>query len=78
VIRGGYGVFYGQIYDSIPGVDLALGVLNKNHTSVENTLPYASGYPGSQVNNCLPLAACNLRRTLSNFTGNGSTLATGK
>ena len=73
VIRGGYGVFYGQIYDSIPGVDLALGVLNKNHTSVENTLPYASGYPGSQVNNLL--ATCGLQlggRTLSNFTGNGS------
>ena len=51
VIRGGYGIFYGQIYDSIPGVDLALGVLNKNHTAVENTLPYASAQPGSQVNN---------------------------
>ena len=58
VIRGGYGVFYGQIYDAIPGVDLALGVLNKNHTAVENTLPYASAYPGSQVNNLL--ATCGI------------------
>ncbi|MFZ0479171.1 MAG: TonB-dependent receptor [Terriglobales bacterium] len=58
VIRAGYGVFYGQIYDSIPGVDLALGVLNKNHTAVENTLPYASADPGSQVNNLL--ATCGI------------------
>ena len=58
VIRGGYGVFYGQIYDSIPGVDMALGVLNKNHTAVENTLPYASNYPGSQVKNLL--ATCGI------------------
>jgi len=58
VIRAGYGVFYGQIYDSIPGVDLALGVLNQNNTAVENTLPYASAYPGSQVNNLL--ATCGI------------------
>ena len=57
-IRGGYGIFYGQIYDSIPGVDMALGVLNQNHSAVENTLPYASGYPGSQVNNLL--ATCGI------------------
>jgi Carboxypeptidase regulatory-like domain len=73
VIRGGYGVFYGQIYDSIPGVDLALGVLNQNRTAVENNLPYASGYPGSQVNNLL--ATCGIQiggRPLPNYPGNGS------
>ena len=73
VIRGGYGIFYGQIYDSIPGVDLALGVLNKNGTAVENNLPYASNYPGSQVNNLIQ--TCGLQRGgvgLPNFLGNGS------
>jgi hypothetical protein len=36
VIRGGYGIFYGPIDSQIPQVDLSLGVLNKNHTTVEN------------------------------------------
>ncbi len=58
VIRAGYGIFYGQIYDSVPGVDRALGVLNKNGSAVENTLPYASGNPGSQVENLL--ATCGV------------------
>ena len=48
VIRAGYGVFYSQIYDVVPGVDFVLGVMNKNNTAVENTGP--SG-PGSQVAN---------------------------
>ncbi|MGA9529789.1 MAG: TonB-dependent receptor [Terriglobales bacterium] len=71
VIRGGYGIFYGQIYDSIPGVDLALGVLNKNHTAVENTLPYASAYPGSQVNNLL--ATCGVELPNKGTVGGTST-----
>jgi hypothetical protein len=36
VIRGGYGIFYGPIDAQIPGVDLSLGVLNKNRSTVEN------------------------------------------
>lgn len=36
VIRGGYGLFYGPIDAQIPQVDLSLGVLNKNRTTVEN------------------------------------------
>jgi hypothetical protein len=36
VIRGGYGIFYSPIYSQIPQVDLSLGVLNKNHSTVEN------------------------------------------
>jgi Carboxypeptidase regulatory-like domain/TonB dependent receptor len=36
VIRGGYGIFYGNVDAQIPGVDLSLGVLNKNHSTVEN------------------------------------------
>jgi len=36
VVRGGYGIFYGPIDTQIPQVDLSLGVLNKNRSSVEN------------------------------------------
>ena len=36
VIRGGYGIFYGPIDSQIPQVDLSLGVLNANRTTVEN------------------------------------------
>ena len=36
VIRGGYGVFFGPIDTQIPQVDLSLGVLNKNYSTVEN------------------------------------------
>ena len=36
VIRGGYGIFYGPIDAQIPQVDLSLGVLNANKTTVEN------------------------------------------
>jgi hypothetical protein len=36
VIRGGYGIFYGNIDAQIPQVDLSLGVLNKNRSTVEN------------------------------------------
>ena len=45
VIRGGYGIFYGPIDQQIPAVDYSLGVLNGNHTSVDNT------GPGNQVAN---------------------------
>ncbi|HYL63865.1 MAG TPA: TonB-dependent receptor [Candidatus Methylomirabilis sp.] len=37
VVRAGYGIFYAQIYDQIPAVDLSLGVLNGNKSSVGNT-----------------------------------------
>jgi hypothetical protein len=36
VVRGGYGIFYGPVDAQIAQVDLSLGVLNKNHTTVEN------------------------------------------
>jgi hypothetical protein len=36
VIRGGYGIFYGPVDAQIPQVDLSLGVLNKDHSTVEN------------------------------------------
>jgi hypothetical protein len=49
VVRGGYGIFYGPIDTQIPQVDLSLGVLNKNRSTVENQNG-KSGVPG-QVNN---------------------------
>src|SRR5215469_5819472 len=36
VVRGGYGIFYGPIDAQISQVDLSLGVLNANRTTVEN------------------------------------------
>jgi hypothetical protein len=36
VVRGGFGMFYGPIDVQIPQVDLSLGVLNKNRSTVEN------------------------------------------
>jgi len=44
-VRAGYGLFYGPIDTQIPSVDYSLGVLNANHSSVDNT------GPGNQVAN---------------------------
>ena len=55
VVRGGYGIFYGPIDAQIPQVDLSLGVLNKNHSTVENQNG-VSGIPG-QVNNLINTCA---------------------
>jgi hypothetical protein len=49
VIRGGYGIFYGPIDSQIPAVDLSLGVLNKNYSTVENQ--NNSAQVPDQVNN---------------------------
>lgn len=56
VIRGGYGIFYGPIDAQIPQVDLSLGVLNKNRSTVENQ-GNGSAVPG-QVNNAV--ATCGI------------------
>jgi TonB dependent receptor len=56
VIRGGYGIFYGPIDAQIPAVDLSLGVLNKNRSTVENQ-NNASPVP-AQVNNVV--ATCGI------------------
>lgn len=45
VVRAGYGIYYSPIYVQIPAVDESLGVLNANHSSVENSTP------AGQVNN---------------------------
>ncbi|MGA8104727.1 MAG: TonB-dependent receptor [Candidatus Acidiferrales bacterium] len=49
VVRGGYGIFYGPVDSQIPQVDLSLGVLNKNHSTVENMNNTAQ--TPNQVNN---------------------------
>ncbi len=51
VIRGGYGIFYGPVDAQIPQVDLSLGVLNKDRSTVENQ-KNASQIP-DQVNNAV-------------------------
>ncbi len=51
VIRGGYGIFYGPVDAQIPQVDLSLGVLNKNHTTVENQ--HNTQQIPNQVNNAV-------------------------
>ncbi len=69
VIRGGYGMFYAQIYDVVPGVDWALGVLNKNDTGVENQ--GVSG-PGSQIANLIGTCGLYFPAAGVNVPGNGS------
>ncbi len=56
VIRGGYGIFYGPIDAQIPQVDLSLGVLNKNHSTVENN--HNTAQVPDQVNNAI--ATCGI------------------
>ncbi|HXN73997.1 MAG TPA: TonB-dependent receptor [Candidatus Acidoferrales bacterium] len=51
VVRGGYGIFYGPIDAQIPGVDLSLGVLNKNRSTVENQ--HNKSQVPDQVNNAV-------------------------
>jgi hypothetical protein len=58
VIRGGYGIFYGPIDAQIPGVDLSLGVLNKNRSTVENQ-GNAAAVPG-QVKNAVATCGVSL------------------
>jgi len=56
VVRGGYGIFYGPVDAQIPGVDLSLGVLNKNRTTVENQ--HNKSQVPDQVNNLV--ATCGI------------------
>ena len=51
VIRGGYGIFYGPVDAQIPGVDLSLGVLNHNRSTVENQ--HNKSQVPDQVNNAI-------------------------
>ncbi|HET6930911.1 MAG TPA: TonB-dependent receptor, partial [Candidatus Acidoferrum sp.] len=51
VIRGGYGIFYGPIDAQIPQVDLSLGVLNADKSTVENQ--HNKAQVPDQVNNAV-------------------------
>jgi len=73
VIRGGYGIFYSPIYAQIPQVDLSLGVLNKDFSTVEN-LNGVSGIPG-QVNNLVNTCGIGFPG-VPIFPGNGSSPCT--
>jgi hypothetical protein len=51
VVRGGYGIFYGPVDAQIPAVDLSLGVLNKNRSTVENN--HNTSQVPNQVDNAI-------------------------
>jgi hypothetical protein len=69
VVRGGYGIFYGPVDAQIPGVDLSLGVLNHNRSTVENQ--HNSSQVPDQVNNVVN--TCGISGVPGNpFPGNGS------
>jgi hypothetical protein len=73
VIRGGYGIFYGPIDSQIPAVDLSLGVLNKNKSTVENQ--HNTSQVPDQINNAVN--TCGIGVTAFGpagviFPGNGS------
>ncbi len=51
VVRGGYGIFYGPVDAQIPAVDLSLGVLNRNRSTVENN--HNKSQVPNQVDNLL-------------------------
>jgi hypothetical protein len=72
VIRGGYGIFYGPIDGQIPQVDLSLGVLNQNRSTVENQNNTAQ--VPDQVNNVVN--TCGIAFTGSPFTGTGTSPCT--
>ena len=72
VIRGGYGIFYGPVDAQIPQVDLSLGVLNSNYSTVENQ--NNTQQVPDQVNNVV--ATCGIAFPGSPFVGNGSSPCT--
>ncbi|MHB8524884.1 MAG: outer membrane beta-barrel protein [Candidatus Acidiferrales bacterium] len=72
VIRGGYGIFYGPVDAQIPQVDLSLGVLNSNYSTVENQ--NNTQQVPDQVNNVV--STCGIAFTGSPFVGNGSSPCT--
>ena len=72
VIRGGYGIFYGPIDAQIPQVDLSLGVLNKNRSTVENQ--HNTSQVPDQVNNAVNTCGIGVTNPPIplGFPGNGS------
>jgi Carboxypeptidase regulatory-like domain/TonB dependent receptor len=72
VVRGGYGIFYGPIDAQIPGVDLSLGALNKNRSTVENQ--HNKSQVPDQVNNLVN--TCGIAFLGSPFSGTGNSPCT--
>jgi hypothetical protein len=72
VVRGGYGIFYGPVDAQIPGVDLSLGVLNKNRSTVENQ--HNMSQVPDQVNNVV--GTCGITFQNSPFPGTGNSPCT--
>jgi Carboxypeptidase regulatory-like domain/TonB dependent receptor len=72
VVRGGYGIFYGPIDAQIPGVDLSLGALNKNRSTVENQ--HNKSQVPDQVNNLVN--TCGISFLGSPFSGTGASPCT--
>lgn len=73
VVRGGYGIFFGPVDAQIAQVDLSLGVLNKDHSTVQNQ-NNKSQVP-DQVNNVV--ATCGVGFPgVPIFPGNGSSPCT--
>lgn len=73
VIRAGYGIFYGPVDAQIPQVDLSLGVLNKDLSSVENQ--NNKQQVPDQVNNVVKTCGIGFPGTPI-FPGNGSSPCT--
>jgi hypothetical protein len=72
VVRGGYGIFYGPIDAQIPQVDLSLGALNHNRSTVENQ--HNKSQVPDQVNNLVN--TCGIAFLGSPFTGTGNSPCT--
>lgn len=73
VVRGGYGIFYGPVDVQIPQVDVSLGVLNKNRSTVENQKNTAQvpDQVNNLVNTCgIGVTALGAPGTI--FPGNGA------
>ena len=69
VVRGGYGIFYGPVDAQIPQVDLSLGVLNHNRSTVENQ--HNKSQVPDQVNNAVN--TCGISGIPGDpFPGNGT------
>jgi Carboxypeptidase regulatory-like domain/TonB dependent receptor len=70
VVRGGYGIFYGPVDAQIAQVDLSLGVLNANKTTVENQ--HNKGPVPAQVNNLVGTCGIDFPPGMTVFPGTGT------
>jgi hypothetical protein len=75
VIRGGYGIYYSQIYAQIPGVVDVLGNVN-NTRRIANTLVTINGFPGAPAG-CTPGTNCTVNPVASSAAIFQTLFATG-